>query len=698
MKKPNRSILVLVAMMGFFAFILPKSLSAEGKFKERIQRRISSQSAIQYEPYYLEQQEISSGEFEQGGKNLPKEEALIEARRFNKPDSSITPSISSYAIYKTDYKAEIEDNVATVKGSVLFEVFKKGWTQLSLVSSSVGLIDVSVNKGASFVTMQGGKYYLMVDKPGRYNLEIEFLIKAARERENGPGSFSFEMMPAPISQFEFTMPESGVDIFVEPAIKTEVKRETNKTIAWAIMPNTNNLMVRWTKALPKEDITPVKLEPKLYADTTTYASVGEGLIRCTTNINYSILQSEVSSLRVALPEDVSVLDVRGNDLRDWKISKKDTQQYVDIYLNFGVKGNYALTLSYERNIGEGSVVADVPQVKALGTERETGYFGIAAATNVELAVNKIDRVNLIDIKELPSSIWGSTTSPILLAFKYLNHPFAIAIDVTKHEELPVLVAAIDSASYITLETDEGKSLTKAIYQVRNNVKQFVHLILPPEATLWSVFVAGKPKKPAKDKNGDILIPLEKSQLAGQTLTQFPVEIVYLSSSSKLGLVGGLKLRLPQTDIPISSLDWRAYLPLDYVYFNFGGDVKLSERGRGRPFIAAMAGAGSSLRQSADSIGEQFAPMVKQDFYQEVKSAQMKGVLPIKIDVPEEGRMYHFSKLLVTEKESPWVSVNFIKVSRKIQGFFKFLIFVLILILGAIFIKKLPKHKKAQDIS
>jgi hypothetical protein len=464
------------------------------------------------------------------------------------------------------------------------------------------------------------------------------------------------------------------------------------------MPNTNSITVRWTKALPKETITPVKLEPKVYVDTATYASIGEGIIRCQTNLNYSVLQSEVSNLRIALPEDVSVLEVRGNDLRDWKVSNEKGMQYLDVYLNFGVKGNYMLNLSYERKIGEGSVVAPIPWVRAIGVEREKGYFGLAAATNVELAVNKVEHVTLIDVKELPATIWGSTTNPILLAFKYLNHPFSIAIDVTRHEELPVLVAVIDSVDYITLQTDEGKSLTKAVYQIRNNVKQFMHLILPKEANLWSVFVGGKPVKPAKDKNGSILIPLEKSQLSGESLAQFPVEIVYLDKISKMGLLGNLKLHLPQTDIPISSLNWSVYLPLDYAYFNFGGDVKQlrEEMHISGPFgeVMKMKRMASLGEERYDRIGAQYAPAQVQTLYSEVQSAQMKGMLPIKIDIPEQGRLYRFSKLLVTEKESPWLTATFITVFKQLHGLFRFLITILILILVVVFIKKIfIKRKK-----
>jgi hypothetical protein len=690
-----------------FVLMTPAVIIAGG-LQEKIQQKIESKQNIQYnlmdqgqqyEPYYTQQddyEEQRTGSQEIRGRRPPRTNVAREASVARTPVPTESRIISSYAIYRSNYKAEIEEDVVTVNGNVLFEVFRKGWTQIPLVRSNVGLIDVSVNRGASFVTMQGNRYFLMVDRPGRYNLEIEFLLKASRERENGPGNFNLELIPAPISQFEFTMPEPEVDIFVTPSIKVEVKKEPKKTVAWAVMPNTERIAVRWTKALPKETITPVKLEPKVYADTATYASIGEGLIRCQTSINYSILQSEVPSFRLAFPEDVGILEVRGRDLRDWKVSKEAGVQYLEVYLNFGVKGNYNLNIIFERNVGTGSIVAQIPTVRVMGAERETGYFGIAAATNVELAVNKVDNATSIDVKELPSTIWGSTASPILLAFKYLNHPVSIAIDVTKHEELPVLVAAIDSADYVSLDTKEGKLLTKAVYQIRNNVKQFIHLVLPKEANLWSVFVAGKPVKPAKDKNGNILIPLEKSQLRGQTLTQFPVEIVYLDKSAKMGMLGNLRLNLPQTDIPVSTLNWVVYLPLDYLYFNFGGDVQHITEGRGLRGIVQEAApmkdtVSRQKREDRKYVREQQFAAPAQVFYEEMETAKMKGALPIKIDIPRYGRTYQFNKLLVTEKESPWLSATFVYAFRKLYGLFWLLVVIL---LGLIVAKKVFKKSSA----
>ena len=598
-----------------------------------------------------------------------------------------------YAVYSTSYEAELEEDIANIKGAINFEVFSKGRTKIPLVSSTnVGLIEVSVNRGASFVIAEGNKYYLVIDKPGRYKLDIEYLIKVKRERERGPGQFRFEVLPAPISEFEMAVNEKDVDIFVEPSIKVEVKKEEDKTTAWAIMPKTNSIQVRWTKALPKEDITPVEVEPKVYSTIYTFASIGEGLLRCDSSIAYSVLQSEISGVRLVLPDDASVLEVNGRDLRDWKVSKEGSNQNVDVYFKFGVKGNYNLSVAYERAIGEGSVVAQIPRIKTLGVEREKGFIGIASATNVELKVDASENATAIDVKELPTAIWSRTANHILLAFKYLNGTYDIQIEVIRHEEVPVLIAAVDLANYVSLNTKDGKRLTKAVYHIRNNVKQFLRLRLPQGAVLWSASVSNKPVKPARDKKGYILIPLEKSQLRGESLTQFPVEVVYLERGSKMGVSGSLKAELPRVDIPTSELYWSLYLPVDFAYYKFGGDLnrveKLTSIFSLAPLVSGRAEQNAVRKKSLSQYTAQ-----RQYEGKMLDEVSKKGALPIKITVPERGKVFRFSKLLVSENEKAGLSLRYIDKSKK---WFK-KIFLFTLALGVVVLIVVIKVKKALKI-
>ncbi|MBF0385967.1 MAG: hypothetical protein HQL27_08870 [Candidatus Omnitrophica bacterium] len=732
----NRCKSLLLFAVCLLAFPVNHEPSFAGSIKGKIQEKLNSQSNIQYEPYYLygrDSEVLPTSEFQ--SQEFEASEEVAQAKKKSRLSDKVaepllTPtSLTPFAVYNVLYKAEIDENVVTVNGSVVFEVFRKeGWTQIPLVPNTVGLVDAKVNKGKSFIINQGGKYYLMIDKAGRYSLEIEFLIKANREREGGPGSFNVDIMPAPLAQFEFITSEKEVQTFIEPSIKVETSQEGEKTVSWAIMPNTSNVNVRWTKALPKEDITVVQLEPKAYAQVSTNSSVGGGVIKNLSQVDYSILQAEVSSLRLAFPEDVSILNVSGNNLRDWKPLKKDGVQYLEIFLNYGIKGNYTLSVEYEKNIGEGSQVVEAPWIRAVGVERENGFYGIAASTNVELAVKSKQNATEIDTKQLPASIWTSSSNPILLAFKYLNEGFKIEVEITRHEEIPVLIATIDSAENVTLYTKDGKVLTKVTYQVRNNVKQYLKLDIPKSASIWSSFVDGSPVKPAKDDKGNILIPLQKSKLQGQSLNNFPVEIVYLDKADKMQAFGGIKLNLPKTDVPISESYWSVYFPNEYSYFNFGGDVrKVDAIGQGFRYGFAAQGALGGGQSKAvwktrgrdgrvkevtqiTQTTDQYDPYSQQSNYaadsnavlndldslrqtvQAEPAAVSKGILPIDIKIPQQGKMYRFSKLLIVEGESPSLSVNYTSIVEKIKKPLKLLIYIAVFAFLWILVVKI-KNKK-----
>jgi hypothetical protein len=605
--------------------------------------------------------------------------------------SSINP-VDKYAIYSTKYRAAVEENIVNIKGEIVLEVLSKGRTEIPLVESGgVGLIEVSLNRGGSYVTTRGNKYYLIVDKPGRYRLDIEYLKKVQREREGGPGSFSAEVLPAPISEFEVEINEKDLEVFINNAIKVETESDDEKTVAWAIMPQINNIAVRWSKALPKDEIDTIEMKPKVYSTVNTFASAGEGILRCNSSISYSILQAEISGLRISLPDDISILDVNVRDLRDWKIEEKDSKKYLDIYFKFGIKGNCNVNIAYEKTIGEGSVIAQIPQIKTLGVERETGFIGIASATNVELKVQKLKGATAVDVKELPSVIWRKTSNPILLAFKFLKDTYDIEIEVIRHQDVPVLIATVDVANYVTLNTKDGKKLTKALYNVRNNVKQFLRIKMPEDAELWSATVSSKPVKPAKDKQGFILIPLEKSQLAGEDLAQFPVEVVYLQKGDKMGVAGSIKVNLPEIDIPTSEAFWSMYLPKKYTYYKSSGDFteagSVSPRSLTGTVYDKEEGKKFGITQSVSRYKTQVA-------YEEsaLDEIRQKGALPIKVSVPQRGKMMRFSKLLISEDESPLLSIKYVDKSK--NWIKKSIIFGILIIIGlSLLIKGLMKHKK-----
>ena len=130
-----------------------------------------------------------------------------------------------------------------------------------------------------------------------------------------------------------------------------------------------------------------------------------------------------------------------------------------------------------------------------------------AIGNLELSAGAVKGAAVVDVRTLPPSILGVTGTPVLLGFKYLGEDAAIALDVSEHEEVDVLVTLLDQAEATTMFTRDGRRLTRVAYQVRNNRRQFLRLDLPDGAELWSASVAGKTVQPAAGSDGRLMIPL-----------------------------------------------------------------------------------------------------------------------------------------------------------------------------------------------
>ena len=127
---------------------------------------------------------------------------------------------------------------------------------------------------------------------------------------------------------------------------------------------------------------------------------------------------------------------------------------------------------------------------------------------------------------------------------------ALAVRVTRYATQAVQVANVDEARYEVLSTEEGKTLVRARYAVRNNHRSLMSVALPVDAALWSASVAGRVVRPGRAVSGALLVPLERGRTRDE-LPAFVVEVVYLARVAPWSEKGTIALALPAIDLPIS---------------------------------------------------------------------------------------------------------------------------------------------------
>ncbi len=540
---------------------------------------------------------------------------------------------------------------ALFKARAHVEVLKtKGWARVPLLPATVALQSAKIGGREAPIVIEGGFYTLVTDRRGAFDLDLVF--GAAVTTSEGQSGLSFQLAPSGATEVELAVPtKEDLDFTVIGAQLESDKVVGGNRVVTATLPATGSLTVQWQREIPEAE----KKTARVYAEVQTLVSLGEGVMRSITVVQNSILFAGVDKLAYDLPKGMTVLDVSGPGIRDWKLS--DTGR-LDVALNFAAEGNYVLSIGLEKAMADDSKSLAAPIVTPVGVERNKGYVGVESRGNLEIEAAKVDGATPVDVRALPGAILGITEQPLLFGYKYVGTKPAIELATGAHGEVDVLVTLVDQTVARTMWTREGRRLTKVSYQVRNNRRQFLRLALPPGAELWSTSVGGRGVQPAKGSDGRVMVPLLRSQEQGGVLSAFTVDVVYVEKGDPTGTGGRGRFTavLPKPDAPSTYVAWTVYSPQGAKVQRLGQDgslrrVKhLSNPIPSQAYVYTNAGAVPEVAQQA-AAAKNAGPMGG--------GALAQGAAPVEVALPLTGVATNFEKLLAFgEDETLTVSFRY----------------------------------------
>jgi hypothetical protein len=638
------------------------------------------------------------------------EKVLLTREQFKKlldqmrpPDPTVIQPPADYLITKSAYTGRITENDASFTVVFDMEIFERPRSQyvkIPLFPRNVAIKDIFLNGEGGIVVFENNRYTLATDRVGKHRITVRFSLKA--DLKQGPRAVSIPIPMTPITSLEIDIPFTEIEVDIPNAQQIEVSRRDKTTRVTAQLSSTNSININWRKSIPEAEKGPAKV----YADVINHILVEDDALRVNSIIALSVLQNTIPSLVLKIPEGYSILDVRGNGLGDWREVRKGDVSLLEIPFEYPKQGNFSLTVTAERILSQTSMAVDFFGFEVVDAVREKGFIGIELKGASEITLAGAEGLDKLDISELPAELIGRSQKPLLFGFKYLHHPYSLVLEIKKHDEIPVIGTVIDSASGVTLFTEDGKLVNRLIFKVRNTSKQFLELALPAQAEVWSVFVGGEPARPRQNENR-ILIPLNRSQQGATGLAAFDVEIIYFIKAKRFGHWGSRESLFPVPDIIISQMLWSVYLPEGYSLLRFGGTVEKEKFARGiRPLLgsarrftyhAPAAGAEpvesdeyrDKLRREASKLKEQFSANLalseeqlteqvenEARFGQRVQDIQegkvplASGVLPIRIQIPTTGQLFRFAKTIISEDV---LTMNFTFVSQGTVTFIKILL-------------------------
>ncbi|MCO5167932.1 MAG: hypothetical protein M9894_16435 [Planctomycetes bacterium] len=331
-----------------------------------------------------------------------------------------------------------------------------------------------------------------------------------------------------------------------------------------------------TPGLAASTLTLSRPTPKVTGSWTLHARLERDVVRYTLRAVYRIADAGASAFHVLLPEQV-VERVRVDAVNQREVRSEpaaDGQRRLTVELQSPAEEAYELGLSWEEVLDGPRFTT--PHVALDGVERQARRFVLVeAAPDVQ---DKLVEAGLAGGLEKARA----SEAPVLpgpatdFAFAYRlggDAPSHASFKLEPREVKLPPAARVPWCELTSVFTTDGVVRHRARYRVHNLRLQFLRLALPPGAEVWSVFVAGAPRR-LHHEEGLTLIPLPKGTDADLS---FDVELIYATPlPGDFGFGASLAPQAPALrtpDVQVERTSWTLHVPERFDVRGFAGNLK-----------------------------------------------------------------------------------------------------------------------------
>jgi hypothetical protein len=574
---------------------------------------------------------------------------------------------------RVEYDLHVLGDLATGNAKLTVDVLKDGWVRVP-VPAGLLVRDAQLDgKALSLVPGDKGKagthVAALLSHAGRWVLTLDVDVPVTSS--TGEETLSLPSTDSGVTRAAVQLARQGIELRVGGGLLAEQSEAAGDTKWLAYGRGNEALNFTWRK---KSEDHHVELPLRLRGSLTQLTSLGEDSSAMSAEVALEVVQGAARQVRIQLAEKVTVNQVGGAMVADWEMN---SGELVVTFLE-PVEHSARFVISAEARLPRDGVI-EIPMLRLLGTERDTGGVAVEILGAGEIKDQKAQGLEDADATDLGAMI-ANRQSPALVAFRAragdAGATRSLSVNVARYDQQLVLMANIEEARYDVLISADGKELVQARYAVRNNQRNFVKITLPTGATVWSASLAGKPVRPGQSPDGSLLLPLEKSRGA-EDAPAFPVEILYLVKATAWQDKGHERVTLPALDLPISRTGMLLYYPPAYKLNAEPGSFHTQEyQGPTSALLlpaveGGTAGGAPALSEETDRL-EQFAKRQRMDdkekkdktlallddFKAKSMGGKVTGILPVNVAFPAFGPSMFLVSELTSENQFPAAEFSF----------------------------------------
>ncbi len=442
-------------------------------------------------------------------------EKFVELWNQAYPDKRIiAPAPVEAMIAEALYAAEVdaaagpESAVIQVTGRVVAYSFRDRQVRLELPLGNVALDAVAVDgKSAAVqpnVTEQGTSYEILLQRPGLHVIDLKFRIPF--ERTGPAGRFSLPFKPVAAGALRFKLPAGDLKLRVGGG-SGAYRRQQLAGDQLAVIPidQGGNVAVSWQPQQTRAGVDGV-----IHTETASVLSVDDAGVNLTSTFSYRVRLGSMTDAIYALPQEVTVRQIRGQDLAGWEIEGEGANRRLRVFLRRKVEDKTELTfdLFLARQFTAEPQLLKLPDFAPQEVTRETGRIAVYAGDQFSVTSSVISSLAQIETKNLVLPVRYEHVDPKrqqpVAAYRYTTRPFQLQLLVRRQQ--PTLTGTAEHAAVIGSRKIRLHSQLEL--KLSGAPKSTITLKLPPDYLLLNAAADGLTDWSTTDAEGGDLLHLE----------------------------------------------------------------------------------------------------------------------------------------------------------------------------------------------
>ncbi len=577
----------------------------------------------------------------------------LRAKAYPDDPAPVPPPVDA-ALTRLAYDLTLAGESITGTATADIDVLKDGWVEV-LIPAGLLVRDARLD-GRPVSLIDQPSPHVLLSKRGRSQLTLQIVLPVTP----AGAAESVVVPPAPAALVEASLqiPRDGVEMTVANGFMSGQIQNAG-TSRWTAYGRANEaLTFLWRRRVDDQRAgQPLRLR----ANVVSLVGLGEDSTQLTATVQIEVQQGLARSITLDVPQGVAINQVSGPLVADWDAPSAD-----GLHVTFLEPVGAATSFTVSGDVrGPHDGVVPIPLVRIPQADRETGGVAVEVLGAGEIVERQPLALEPADASDLGSLVRGHE-SPSLVAFRYKavagHDPRSLAVRVSRYATQAMQVANVDEARYQVLIAEDGKSMVKARYAVRNNHRGLLSVALPQGAALWQASVAGRPVRPGRSSEGALLIPLEKAR-SREDLPPFVVEMVYVVPTVTWTEKGTEDVTLPALDLPVS----RTGVELHYSpRFRVSSSPTSAFRveSYSDPFSPTLNESAPAIDviearslSDKDEAGAAMKALVKQ-YQQAAGGRAVTGILPVQVPFPAFGAVLFLASELTPEARAPKLSLEY----------------------------------------